>query len=93
MDLHNRKNRDYATQDDPMANFKRVGAWGQKYKLLTPGFPATKVAVLYMLKQVDAAFKLLGDNTEGRVEGVNERLDDVAVYSTIIKILYDEEKE
>lgn len=92
MDLHNRKNRDYATQDDPLANFKRVGEWGKKYKLLTPGFEATKVGVLYMLKQVDASLKLLGDNTEGQVEGITERLDDVAVYATLIKILYNDEK-
>ena len=90
MDLHNRKNRDYATQDDPLANFKRVGEWGRKYKLLTPGHEAAKVGILYAMKQWDAALKLLGDNDEGQVEGIQERLDDVAVYATLIKILYGE---
>jgi hypothetical protein len=89
-DLHSRKNRDYATQDDPLQNFKRVAEICKRYKLITPGHEALKVAIIYMLKQQDAAFKLLMHEQEGLVEGIPERLKDVAVYSLIENILYKE---
>ena len=88
--LHLRKNRDYATQDDPLANFKRVGEWCKLYKLITPGNEALKVAIIYSLKQMDAALKLIGDATEGQVEGVPDRLRDMAVYSVLEEIIYGE---
>lgn len=90
MDLHNRKNRDYATKEDPLANFKRVAEWCKKYKLLTPGNEELKVAIIYSLKQWDAALKLVGDNTEGQVEGIPDRLRDVAVYAVLEEIIYGE---
>jgi hypothetical protein len=73
-----------------MANFKRVGELCKRYKLVTPGNEALKVAIIYKLKQFDAALKLVGDNTKGRVEGVPERLKDIAVYSILEMLLYEE---
>ena len=45
-----------------------------------------------MLKQFDAFLKLLMHNEKGQVEGIAERLNDVAVYSIIARILYEESK-
>jgi len=90
--LHNDKNRDYATLEDPLGNFTRVGKWAKEYGLITEGYEATKIALLYALKQWDAVLKLLRDNQKGRVEGIPERLNDISVYSVIARILYEEGK-
>jgi len=90
--LHNDKNRDYATIDEPLGNFVRVGKWAREYGLITEGYEATKVALLFALKQWDAVLKLMRDNQKGKVEGVSERLNDISVYSIIARILYEEEK-
>jgi len=88
--LHSKKNRDYATPEDPLQNFRRVAMWCREYNLITPGHEPMKVAIIYMLKQLDAALKLLRDDEEGRVEGIPERLRDVAVYTLLMEILYGE---
>jgi len=88
-ELHNDKNADYATKKDPLSNFMRVGKSMADYKLITPGRVATKIAFIYMWKQIDAAYKLLGRAEKGGVQGVSDRLDDVAVYSILARILYE----
>ena len=88
--LHQAKNTDYATLNEPLGNFTRVGELCKKYKLVTPGHEAMKVAIIYKLKQLDAVLKLLMTNEEGKIEGIPQRLDDVAVYSIIERILYEE---
>lgn len=90
--LHQAKNTDYATEKEPLGNFTRVAEWCIKYKLITPGHEAMKVAIIYKLKQLDAALKLLMTGEEGMVEGISKRLDDVAVYSIIERVLYEEGK-
>ena len=57
--LHSEKNRDYADEDDPLGNFKRVGEIAKRYELITPGNEALKIAIIYALKQFDAALWLL----------------------------------
>lgn len=86
--LHLRKNRDYGTIKDPLRNFTTVGNALADYGILTKGYPATKIALGYAYKQWDAALKLLGRSEKGNVEGVTQRLDDIAVYAIIAKILY-----
>jgi len=88
-ELHNDKNADYATKEEPLGNFTRNGQIARMYGLITPGNEATKIAILYMQKQVDAAYKLIGRREKGNVEGVASRLNDVTVYSIIARILYE----
>ena len=90
-DLHSRKNHDYASNEDPMSNFNRVGELADTYGIWGWDTPASfKVATLYMLKQFDAFMNLLKCKKEGKVEGVSDRLGDVTVYSVIMDILYKE---
>lgn len=92
-ELHDRKNSDYATSEQPLQNFERVGLmcklWGIDF---TSGNEAEKVAFVYMCKQIDAVGKLLGQGTTGEVEDRGKRYDDIAVYSIIAKILFEEGK-
>jgi len=87
--LHNDKNADYASKEEPLRNFTVVGNALEKYKIITKGYPATKVALSYAYKQWDAALKLLGRSEKGDVEGVSQRLNDIAVYAIIARILYE----
>jgi len=90
--LHNDKNTDYATQENPLRNFTSVGQLCKHYGLVTEGNEAQKVCIIYALKQLDAALKLLQNNEKGKVEGRKQRYLDVAVYLLIASIL-DEEQE
>ena len=92
-ELHSKKNRDYANSeggDDPLRNFRSVGLIAKK--LVTPGNEDVKIAIIYLLKQLDAAINLLSENREGGVEGIAERLGDVGVYAKLARILYEEGK-
>lgn len=93
MDLHNRKNHDYASDEKPLSNFDRVGELCDKYNVWAWEVPSSvKVAVIYKLKQFDAFMNLLQENKESLVEGVPERLGDIAVYSVLETILLKEGK-
>lgn len=88
-ELHHMKNGDYASRKEPLRNFTTVGNALEDYGILTKGYPATKIALCYAYKQWDAALKLLGRAEKGNVEGVTQRLDDIAVYSIIARLLYE----
>jgi len=88
-DLHNKKNTDYASRQEPLRNFTTVGQSLEGYNILTFGYSATKTALTYAYKQWDAALKLLGRAEKGNVEGVSQRLNDIAVYVIIARILYE----
>ena len=89
MELHSKKNADYAQGGDPLGNFKRVAnmlaEWGWD---ISPAL----VALVYMMKQVDAVGNMLGQSYEGQTEGVKSRLQDIAVYAKLVGILYSEQK-
>lgn len=85
VELHSRKNRDYASGGDPLGNFDRVAGILSQY----PNFPfATPagVAAIYMLKQLDAVFWQL---SQGHVLAENEaeRWRDITIYTVIIRCI------
>lgn len=92
-ELHSSKNKDYASGENPLGNFQRVGMmlklWGIDFKT---GNEAEKTAFIYMLKQIDAVGKLLGESRKGDVEDRSKRYDDISVYAIIARILYEENK-
>jgi len=87
--LHSAKNSDYASKEEPLRNFTTVGKAMEEYGIITPGNSATKTALMYAYKQWDAALKLLGRNEKGNIEGITDRLNDIAVYAIIARILYE----
>lgn len=91
--LHSRKNQDYASKEKPLQNFERVAMWCKEYNLVTLGNEEVKVAIIYMLKQLDAALKLLMTGQKAVVEGIPKRLRDVAVYTILEEIILEETKK
>lgn len=84
MDLHSRKNKDYAQGGDPLGNFKRISAilkiWGYD-------IPPEILALIFMMKQLDASFWMSSHGYEGEVETFDTRMADVPVYSQLSRIL------
>jgi len=89
IELHSSKNLDYAGTGDPLGNFKRVANILENYTGLNPSNP-TVVAIVYALKQLDAALWMLSQGYEGRIEGIDERLRDVHIYMKLARILHKE---
>jgi len=91
LDLHSRKNKDYAGGGNPLGNFHRVANLLSQYPNLDPSDPRV-VALTYAFKQIDAVMWLLCTNRDGEVEGISDRLQDIAVYCMLAMILDGERK-
>ena len=91
MQLHNDKNYDYARGGDPLGNFNRVGEFLHHYEGLNLSDPCV-VALVYMMKQVDAVFWSLSAGGQNIAEGRGSRFGDISVYATLARIL-DEERD
>lgn len=87
-ELHSAKNKDYTQGGNPLGNFSRVADTISSYGRATT--PA-QVSFTYMMKQVDAAGRMLFQGYEGKTEGLKERLMDVAVYALLTIINKKEE--
>lgn len=81
--LHSDKNHDYAKGGKPTGNFDRVAAILGQYPKLKLSDPRV-VALVYALKQLDAVLWGLSENITHKVEGLNDRLQDISVYSKIV---------
>ena len=93
--LHEKKNSDYAggNESKPLGNFERVSAIARLYPGMDWDSPFG-VAMIYMLKQLDAALVLRSTKRESVTgEPVGSRLGDIATYSLIMKIIEEEERQ
>jgi len=91
IELHSKKNRDYAFGGDPLGNFTRRSTILALYPNLNLQDEAT-VALVDMMKQLDAALWLKSSKHEAGVEGVVDRLRDIGVYAKIAIILEQRSK-
>lgn len=84
--LYRKKNKDYTQGGDPFGNFNRVSKILSLYPKLELANPQV-VAMVYMLKQLDAALWMLSEGYEGELENIDTRLTDVHVYAKIARLL------
>jgi len=84
--LYQRKNKDYTQGGDKYGNFKRVSCILSLYPKLSLSDPQV-VAMVYLMKQLDAALWMLSEGYEGEVENIDTRLADVHVYAKIARLL------
>ncbi|MGQ9644792.1 MAG: hypothetical protein ACUVT3_13115 [Ignavibacterium sp.] len=90
-ELHSRKNYQYATQANPLANFHRCGKLASKlFKDHVNKSLAT--ALVLMGKQIDAVYEIVGEGKKDTIEELNDKLKDIAVYAIICIIINDEQK-
>jgi len=88
-DLHSRKNFDYAGSGDPLDNFNRCGEM-VKALLSKGGLNEMKTSLIFMSKQVDAVIDMIGKGRKEQVEGITDKLNDIAIYAILARILYEE---
>ncbi len=91
LELHSKKNHDYASGGDALGNFNRVAAILGNYPNLKLS-DRRVVALVYALKQIDAVLWGINSNITQKVEGLDSRLDDIAVYATIVQCMNSEAK-
>lgn len=89
LDLHSRKNKDYAGGGDPLGNFHRVAAILKLYEPL-PMSPML-VAIIYAMKQLDQVLWSEHRGLEGEIEDSDARLADIHVYMKLARILKSEQ--
>ncbi len=88
LDLYNKKSKEYTgNQGDPFGNFKRVSYILSLYPKLNLADPQV-VAMVYMLKQLDACCNMFSENYDGEVEGIVDRLRDISVYAKLVILLH-----
>ena len=90
--LHEKKNRQYATQDDPLGNFRRTGQIIAK--MLKPGINPTLASCLaFMSKQVDGVYEMFGESKTDTPDQLEDKLLDIAVYAIIGMMLVRESNQ
>lgn len=87
--LHSDKNHDYASGGNPLGNFMRRADLYHRYPGLDLSDPVV-VALVDAMKQLDAALWIKSNKHKPKVEGVLERLKDVAVYAVLAMVLEEE---
>lgn len=91
-ELHDIKNRQYATIDNPLGNFKRVAQLQSKlFKESITNKPLA-TALGFMSKQIDGIYEMVGESKIGTPDNLKDKLMDVCVYSIICMILIEEEQ-
>lgn len=92
--LHSRKNADYSGEEGPLGNFERVARVLEIYPIFSsPKHLRAKVAIMYILKQFDAVMNSLAEGRDLETESISGRIDDMAVYWPIIRIMIEEENQ
>jgi hypothetical protein len=87
--LHSDKNHDYAKGGEPLGNFSRVSQILSLYPDLKLSDQRV-VALVYAMKQLDAVLWGLNSHIEYKVEGLNSRLQDIAVYAKLVICMNDD---
>jgi hypothetical protein len=82
LELHNKKNEDYATGADPFSNFRGC----EKF-----GVPAWKGVLVRMSDKWSRICNIVNKGTEAQNEPLDDSFRDLAVYSLIALLLYKEQ--
>lgn len=89
-ELHNRKNAQYASSENPLGNFERASRMIEK--LLNPEIKNKRLAYALILasKQIDGVIDILAENKKNTVDELRDKLIDIAIYS-VLAIILDED--
>ena len=92
IELHNKKNYQYANTKDPLGNFKRTARLADK--LIKDGInKPLAVAMILMSKQIDAVYDIVGESKKNTIEGLEDKFRDISVYSKLCIILNKEKND
>lgn len=90
--LHSKKNKQYATDVDPLSNFRRGAYLNEKLinppeGTFTPEERAIAYALILASKQVDGVGEILAERKKNTPDSLREKEGDVSVYYMIAEIL------
>lgn len=83
IELHSKKNHDYAKGGPALGNFDRVAAILALYPNLKLS-DRRVIALVYAMKQLDAVLWGMSENIDHQVEGLYLRLQDISVYTKLV---------
>ena len=85
--LYNQKNKQYANKINPNGAFERGAVIINK--LINPNIINKELAtcLIYMSKQVDAVYDVVGESKTDTIEKLDDKLKDIAVYALIAIVL------
>lgn len=86
MELHSKKNENYAGGGESLGNFNRVANMMRSYPNLEQGDPAV-AAIGMVVKQIDNVLWALNTQRFYSEETVDEHLADIAVYMLILRCM------
>lgn len=90
-ELHNRKNRQYASSENPLGNFYRGSqickALFKEQIAADPEKLALAYAIVLATKQIDGTIEILGHGKNLTPDSLKEKMSDVTVYFNIGQIL------
>lgn len=89
--LHVSKNHDYSAGGPALGNFERIAAILRLYPKLALD-DSRVVALVYLLKQLDAVLWGLNSQIKHKCEGVTDRLRDISVYAKIVQCILLEQQ-
>lgn len=89
--LHQKKNYQYATKDDPLGNFHRTGQIAKKLFKDSIKNKSLAIALAYMVKQIDGVYEMVGESKKDTIDELNDKLRDIAIYSILCMILNEED--
>ena len=92
LDLHNKKNHDYAAGGSPTGNFERVARILSNYPNLDFTDPIV-VCLFWMLKQLDVILWSLSQKITLKVDSLDHRFGDVCVYTKIARCMWRDRGE
>lgn len=96
VELHRRKGHDYATDQDMLANFKRMHKVCEMYDI-NPAERPGDVFWFYMFIKIDRLRNLIQSGKDPDCEAVNDSYDDLILYTLLLTAfnaeLADELKE
>lgn len=93
MELHDKKNRNYAGGGSPLGNFQRVASIMSNYPNIPHGNPASALVGM-VLKQIDNVLWAMNTGRFYSEASIDEHLADIAVYMVILRcIRYDSRVE
>lgn len=84
--LYGEKNHDFANDADAHSNFNITAEFLGHFPKLDLSDPVV-VGMIWMFKQMQAAFNLKNGNREAKVETVSKRLQDISIYSNILRLI------
>jgi hypothetical protein len=88
-ELYSKKNHDYTKGGSRFGGFERPAKILSMYPNLDTSRPEV-VAIIYMLKQLDAVLWGLNSSIDHKVEGFGPRLDDITTYSQLVKLILED---